>query len=119
MKIKKRSLATFLMILGVIVLAGIIIYMQARNLSGSSVSADLARCIGQHSAIYVQLGCSHCADQEAMFGGSWKYMNSTDCYYNPQECNLAGIQYTPTWIINNTRYVGVQSVDELKNLTGC
>lgn len=119
MRIKKKSLATFLIILGVIVLAAVILYLQTKNSGNPGISPDLAKCIGAHSQIYVQLGCSHCADQEAMFGENWKYINSTDCYYNPEKCNLAGIKYTPTWIISGKQYIGVQSVDELKNLTEC
>ncbi|MFZ1971147.1 MAG: hypothetical protein WAU65_03145 [Candidatus Nanoarchaeia archaeon] len=115
---KKSSLVTFLVIVAVIIIAGLIIYLQYAN-KGSGVSADLAKCIGVNSQIYVQLGCHFCAEQEALFGSSYQYLNSTDCYYNQTLCNNLGIQGTPTWIINGTTYLGVQSIDKLKNLTGC
>ncbi len=117
---KKSSIITVLVVVGILVLAGVIIYTKS-NSSGSGVSADLAKCIGAHSQEYVQLGCEFCAEQKALFGNSYQYINSTDCYQenNRQFCNQIGIVRTPTWIINGTQYQGVQSIDELKNLTGC
>jgi hypothetical protein len=116
---KKSSVVTVLVIVGILIIAGIIIYLKSNN-SGGGVSADLAKCIGAHSQLYVQLGCEFCAKQEALFGNSsYQYLNSTDCFYNQQICNQEGIQGTPTWIINGTQYVGVQSISKLKQLTGC
>ena len=83
------------------------------------VSVDVAKCIGSNSQLYVQLGCHFCAEQEQIFGDSWKYLNVTDCYYNASLCNSLNIQGTPTWIVNGTKYLGVQSIDKLKQLTGC
>ena len=117
MKSKKNALITVLIIVVILAIAGVIIYIKSN--SNSAVSAQLAQCIGSHSQIYVQLGCHFCAEQEALFGDSFKYLNSTDCYYNASICNQLGISGTPTWIINGKQYLGVQSIDQLKNLTGC
>ena len=114
---KKKSVVTLAIIIGIAVIAGIFIYLQNHNTT--SVPADVAKCIGSNSQIYVQLGCHFCAEQEQIFGDSWKYLNVTDCYYNASLCNSLNIQGTPTWIINGTKYLGVQSIDKLKQLTGC
>ena len=116
---KKSSVATVLVIAVILIVAIVIIYLRS-NSSGGGVSADLAKCIGAHSQLYVQLGCEFCAKQEAIFGNSsYQYLNSTDCFYNEALCNQLGIQGTPTWIVNGTKYLGVQSIDQLKQLTGC
>lgn len=117
-KSKKKSLATILVIAGIILIAGLIILFKVLN-AGSGVSSALAQCIGQHSNVYVQLGCHFCAQQEQMFGSDWKYINSTDCYYNPGLCNNLSIPGTPTWIIDGKQYPGVQSIETLQQLTGC
>ncbi len=118
---KKSALATVLVVVGVIAIAAALIISKSLN-SGTGVSASVAQCIGSHSQVYVQLGCSHCTEQENLFGDNWQYVNATDCYYNPSACNAItqnGYYSTPTWIINNKTYPGVQSVDKLKQLTGC
>ena len=115
MKIKKETLASAVVILAILILAGYLIF----NKTSVQTSADIAKCIGEKSAIYVQTGCPHCADQEAMFGDNFKYLNSTDCYYKSQTCADAGIEAVPTWVINGQKYVGVQSIETLQNLTGC
>jgi hypothetical protein len=119
-KSEKKNLSTILVVLGIIVVAGIIILFKVLN-TGSEVSSNLAKCIGEKAQVYVQAGCSHCADQEAMFGSNWQYINSTDCATKEyaQLCYNLKIPGTPTWIINGTQYPGVQSIETLANLTGC
>jgi len=78
-----------------------------------------AKCIGQNSILYVQLGCHACERQENLFIGSYQHLNVVDCFYDGSKCAVAGISATPTWIINGKKYVGMQSVERLKELTGC
>ncbi len=113
MKIKKGWI-TLAVILIVIVIAFFIL-----NKNKSMVSEETAKCIGQNSLVYVQLGCYACATQEALFGGNYKYLNTIDCVYESAKCSEAQITATPTWIINDQRYVGVQSIEKLKELTNC
>ena len=108
---KKRSLITILVILGVIIISIIIIN------SGNGVSQQTAMCIGENSEFYVQLGCNACRHQEEMFGENKKYLNIIDCWFEGEKC--LNIEYTPTWIIKGEKYIGVQSIEKLKELTGC
>ena len=59
---------------------------------------EIAKCIAKKSTLYVQLGCHYCELQEEMFGESYQYLNTVDCFYEPQQCY--GIKGTPTWVIN-------------------
>ena len=119
---KKSSVATILVIIGVVAIAAAIIISKISS-AGSGVSSELAQCISSHSTVYIQLGCHFCAQQEQLFGDNWKYLNVVDCYYTPEKCNVIiddqGYIHTPTWIINNQSYPGVQSIETLKQLTGC
>jgi hypothetical protein len=85
----------------------------------SGTEESVARCIGEKSTLYVQIGCSACARQEEMFGKEIKYIKLVDCIYETEKCSIAGITHTPTWVINGEKYVGVQSIDKLKELTSC
>jgi len=113
-----NSLITTLVVLGVLVGAFFII---RGNTTGATVSEEVAKYIGEHAVLYVQTGCIHCKEQEDLFGENVKYLHIFDCAANTDNalvCNLAGITATPTWIINGERYVGVQSIEKLKELTG-
>ncbi len=39
-------------------------------------------------------------------------INIIDCFYEPEKCE--GITNTPTWVFQGEKYVGVQSIEELK-----
>ena len=110
---KKRSLITFTVIVAVIILSIILINRPQKV----DVSKSTAMCIGENSKIYVQFGCHACETQENMFGENYQYLSIIDCYFQPEECS--SITHTPTWIINEQKYTGVQSIETLKQLTGC
>jgi hypothetical protein len=113
---KKEKAVTAGIIILVLLIAGMIIY--SKNSSNIAVpSEQVARYIGEHSVLYVQTGCSHCKDQEDLFGENVKYLNMIDCLQNTSACISAGIEATPTWVINREKYVGVQSIEKLKELT--
>jgi hypothetical protein len=80
---------------------------------------EIVKCIGSKSTLYVQLGCHFCKVQEDMFGDNYQYLDVIDCWYEKQPCTENNIISTPTWIIKGEKYEGVQSIDKLKELTGC
>ncbi|GAI66250.1 unnamed protein product, partial [marine sediment metagenome] len=47
------------------------------------------------------------------------YFEIIDCSTNIDECRKYEITGVPTWIINEKKYPGVQSIKQLKELTGC
>lgn len=109
---KKSNVITIMIILAVILLA-ILIIARPKN----STSEEEAKCIGEKSTLYVQLGCRACENQEKMFGDNIQYINTIDCFYERDKCS--SITHTPTWIINGKAYEGTQSIETLKELTGC
>lgn len=109
---KKRLWITIGIIIGVTIFS--IIMMNSLN---NGVSSETAKCIGQNSMLYTQLGCHACKNQEKLFGDNYQYLNVVDCFFEMEKCS--DIQYTPTWIINGKKYEKVQSIEKLKELTGC
>jgi len=119
----KNRIVTISIIVLILLVAGGIIYFK--NFTGASIqdipSVEVAKWIGENSVLYVQTGCSHCTTQENLFGENVKYLTIIDCITseeNKQMCISAGIEGTPTWIIEGKKYSGVQSIEELKKLTG-
>lgn len=118
----KEKIITISVVFLVLIAAGGIIYF--RNFQSSAIkdlpSEEVAKWIGEHSVLYVLPTCSHCKDQENLFGINVKYLNIVDCsnIENRQKCIDEGIINVPTWVINGQQYIGVQSIEKLKELTG-
>ncbi len=117
MRIKKRWITLAVIIL-VIAVAYFILSRQKPE-----TPEEVAKCIGSKSVLYVQLGCYACGLQEDMFGENYKHLNKIDCWFEQEKCleTIAkdGFYQTPTWIINGKKYEGVQTIEKLKELTGC
>ncbi len=116
-KSDKKRLISWIIFLAILLLAGIILFFKYSQEDKQTIQSDVIKCIGEHSTLYVQLGCHYCKMQEDMFGDSLKYLKIVDCFYTPENCS--NIKGTPTWEINGKYYLGVRNIDELKNLTGC
>ena len=112
---KKSTWINFAIVIVVIALA--IILMNLPKVP--QVSKELAECIGENSVVYSQIGCHACETQEDMFGDNFKYINHFVCNDNWATCQEKLIIGTPSWEINSQIYRGVQSIETLKDLTGC
>ena len=85
---------------------------------GSPMNGDVSKCIGEKAVLYTQLGCSACKTQEEIFGEYYEKLTVIDCFYEREKC-VGAIEYTPTWIINEEKIVGIKSIEKLKELTNC
>lgn len=104
------------------ILAILLILSLSLNSFGSSNPGydELAICLTQKGAImYGTDWCSHCKIQKETFGNSFRLINFVDCDKNKEECQSAGVQAYPTWIINGKLYTGEKSLIELASLAGC
>jgi len=108
----KNILVNILIIVLVLIIALLILKKPA-----SETEEGIAKCISGNSILYIQEGCSHCEIQKNLFGNYSDYLTIVDCTKNPEKC--LEISATPTWIINQKQYRGVQSIQKLKELTSC
>lgn len=113
----KKNYKSYLETMGIVFAIIIITYFSLKNSQPNLTDEDLIKCIGEKATLYIQLGCAHCEDQENLFGNNLQYINSVDCFYEPEKCE--GIQGTPSWKIGNTILLGVKTIEELKELTKC
>jgi len=113
---KKRKSLIINIIIFLVLIVLIILVTTVFN-KKPQTTEEIARCISQNSVVYVQLGCHACKTQEDMFGENVKFLEKVDCFYEPEKCTV--IEATPTWKIKGELYKGVQSIDKLKELTGC
>lgn len=112
---KKNNGATLIIIIAVLVFAFIVLDKPKPPVT----TEEISKCIGKNSVLYVQLGCSHCKEQEDMFGNNTQYLTKVDCFFEREKCKEKEITATPSWIIKGQKYKGVQEIEILRNLTGC
>ena len=112
-----RNTILNIIIIGMIIL--FIFWTKFKPENNEGVSKELAECISQNSTVYSQIGCIHCEKQKELFGNNWKYINEVTCNDNWSICQDANITGTPTWIINGKKYPSLQSIENLKIITGC
>jgi len=103
----------------VIIILAVIFLNQDPDTPPIIVSEEIAKCIGEKAIVYSSATCSACKKQAELFGESYKHIPLIDCHTDSQKCAQAQITATPTWIINNQEYIGVQSVEKLQELTEC
>ena len=111
---KKDLMITISIVIVVLVLAYFVVISRD---GAPTTTEEVAKCIGENSILYVQLGCSACESQEELFGESYSNLNIIDCFYERDKCE--GIRVTPTWKISGELIEDVQSIKKLKELTGC
>ena len=110
----RKKYISILIILAIIIFSSLIIMRPSPE-----TDEEVAKCIGKNSILYTQLGCHACLNQEKLFGENYDKLNIVDCYFERELCLEKEIRATPTWIINGKSYAGIQSMEELKELTKC
>ena len=98
----------------IIIITGIYIAKERTD-----ADEQVTRCMGENSVLYVQRGCGACEKQKEFFGKNYQYLNVIDCFYEREACTEEEISGTPTWIIDSEKYIGIHSIEQLKELTGC
>lgn len=103
---------------------GILLLVTILVITGCSKSPEaddaFTQCLTEKEVVmYGTEWCSHCKNQKAAFGDSFKYVNYVDCDQSMEECIKAGVKGYPTWKINGKNYPGEQSLYKLSSLSGC
>ena len=120
MEEKKKSNNTYYIVAGIIVLIVIItIVLNTQTEPAPTADAATTTCIAESSVFYGAEWCGYCQRQKEMFGDNAKLLNYIECEEDREACALAEIKIYPTWDIEGERYTGLQSVEKLKELTGC
>ncbi|MEN9222437.1 MAG: vitamin K epoxide reductase family protein [Thermostichus sp. BF3_bins_97] len=74
--------------------------------------------------MYGAYWCPHCQDQKDLFGAAFAEVPYVECSPNgpgtpqAQECNEAGVNSYPTWVIDGRTYTGVRSLESLAVASG-
>ncbi|MDO8642587.1 MAG: thioredoxin domain-containing protein [Candidatus Woesearchaeota archaeon] len=81
---------------------------------------SFATCLTEKGAVmYGTDWCSHCKAQKELFGRSFRNIIYVNCDKAPDQCDAAGVEGFPTWVIGNQSSSGTQPLDKLAVMTGC
>ena len=90
----------------------------------AQTAASLAYHLKQAGAkMYSASWCPMCRRQIQVFGDAFSQVPYIECFPNGREgglisqCQKAGIQGYPTWVINGRTYPGLRSIEELANIS--
>jgi len=126
---KKENIITIMIVLGILII-GLTISLynqnpepnpdnQTNNTRNDSQTNDFIKCLSEKAELYTQKGCHACERQEEILGSDYEKINVIDCWFQRDECLNKDITATPTWIINDQKVVGVQTIKELKEISSC
>lgn len=112
----KKDLKVYsVLVIIVIVIIAVIMIIRANG----TIDRKTIECIAENSVLVVKEGCPACAAQKSILKGNLDEFEIIDCSDDSQKCMELGINHIPTWVINQEKYEGVHSIEQLKNLTGC
>jgi glutaredoxin len=105
---------------GAVVVVVLVVFLSITSASGPGDLDTFATCLADSgAAMYGTDWCPHCADQKALFGGSFKKVNYINCDFDEEACLRNRVTGYPTWVINGENQGGVQPLETLSALTGC
>ncbi len=120
---KTRPIILIIIGVAVVITAGFFIWRYQKT--PGKLDA-FAQCISQKGAkFYGASWCSRCQDQKKLFGKSVKLLPYVECSTPDGQsqlpvCNNAQVESYPTWVFSaDVRQIGLLSLDELAQKTGC
>ncbi|MDP2925896.1 MAG: hypothetical protein Q8N99_05995 [Nanoarchaeota archaeon] len=117
-----KELKTYLVLIGIVVIIILSIFYIKKITNTDILDDESAKCIAEKSIIYSQTSCSHCIQQKKLLGDYIKYFKIIECDASEDDSKICideEVKSTPTWKINDKLYEGLQSIRDLKKITGC
>lgn len=112
---KKDTSTIIILILIVIAIISLIYFVK----SNGNTDEKVMKCIAEKSRIIISPTCGYCAKQKQDLGEYIDYFEFIDISKNPEILQEYSIKGTPSWIINEQVYSGYQTIEKLKQITGC
>jgi len=102
----------------IIIIAGI--YLLPGKHVDPKFDEKIMQCIADNSELFASTTCGHCNEQKKILENYTEIFNITNCDQDTTGiCAERGIQLVPFWVIDNEGYIGLKTIEELKNLTNC
>lgn len=118
---KKNKDIKFYILVGLVLIVIIVgTYLFQDEYIDPLLNEQTMQCIADNSELFVLTTCGYCKDQKEILGDYTEIFNITNCDQDTTGiCTERGIQLVPFWVIENEGYIGIKTIEELKNLTSC
>lgn len=120
---KKRKKELIFLVIIITLITAVIIFINLNKNPEINNPDKIIKCIGENSQLIISPTCSACAHQkkilEETLENYQEYITLLAYNENPELVQKYEIKYVPTWIINNEKYISVQSIEKLQEITGC
>lgn len=105
----------------VLFIIAIVVFLVVLFWPQAAVSNEsFGQCLANSNVVmYGADSCENCSNQKALFGEDFKHVAYVNCEFNLSECQNKGIHYYPLWSKENEVLIGLQSLEELSNFSGC
>lgn len=107
----------------IVILIFAFLFLNSRGTGKYSEEAldGFAQCLAAKKVtMYGAYWCSHCQNQKAMFGSSFKYMPYVECTQETDKCLAVKVEGYPTWVLSDgTQLPGEQTFEQLARVSGC
>ncbi len=116
---------TRVLVIGLLIFAAFGAWAFWLRHSRSSRYDAFAQCLtAKQVKMYGLYWCTHCAEQERMFGSSFQYVTYIECgvkgsRQEAPECVQAQVKNFPTWEFSGTRHEGVLPLRDISERSGC
>ncbi len=123
-KTRKYTLILSIIII-VLVLGGGLWFYSGWKAQQPGPYDTFAQCLTEKGVeMYGTFWCPKCAEQKVLFGSSFKYLTYIECdargkNADPQRCEAQSVTGYPTWIFGDKRLSGVQTLEALRDFSGC
>ncbi len=115
-----KRLIIILILLGITAVLGAL-FVYPRSPYPQGALDGFAQCLARKGAVmYGAYWCSHCQNEKAAFGSSFKYVNYVECTEKIAACESANVRGYPTWTFPDGRHFeGEQGLQKLSEESGC
>ncbi len=110
-----KKIIMVVIIIAIISIIFLIYYIK----SDENTSLTTTECIASKSQLIVSKTCPACATQKQILEQNINKFEVINIADHPEILQQYNIQGVPTWIINNKTYVGVRSINKLKEIAEC
>lgn len=117
---RQQNLMRLTILIVILVAVAILSFPRGAPSHFFSPVENLAACLTrQNVTMYGVDTCAECQNQKQIFGNAFQKIKYVNCDFHADVCNQENVGYYPTWIQNDRRLTGFQSLPNLANWTQC
>lgn len=109
-----------LIFIATVILMLVFLFWPKETASQLTPRAAFAACLSSKGiTMYGEDTCPNCQLQKGMFEEDFSHIHYINCLIHQDECSQLGIQGYPMWMYNGQSFPGIQTFQNLAQISGC